>query len=224
MANGTRTKYLNACALRYMAWRDEGNAPKTRTAAMAIIGTELIAAGHQVSLKEIKSQVARSIMNGDDLETIDDNLGYMVWDLTVNSGLAFDYSVNRNYFAGLLLQVRNALLTATRMTVATQIAARAGETAGRIEHINIPTIVTSKTTGAVRLVDLNPERLEGFAHEFIEGAKNTIKRWKFLGADRKFVIKVLKKLAVEVLRDVLPPVARTGKLRVMPKPVTKRAA
>jgi len=185
MAMG-RVKYLKACSLRFMEWKAENLAPATRAVAMEILSKELNSLGCHVALREIKEQVARSIMN-DDLEIVNDSLAFMVWDLTVNSGKAFNYSVSQNYFAGLLQQVRNVLYTNSRASM-TMI------TGGRELKISSPTIVKDKIRGAVEIAKLSPSRLSDLAEEFILENKTAMIRWKAMGADPAFVIKTLKKL------------------------------
>jgi len=185
MAMG-RVKYLKACSLQFMEWKAEGLAPATRAAAMEILSRELNSLGYQVALKEIKEQVARSIMN-EELEIVNDSLAFMVWDLMVNSGKAFNYSVSQNYFAGLLQQVRNVLYTNSRVSM-TMV------TGGRELKISSPTIVRDKIRGAVEIAKLSPSRLSDLAEEFILENKTAMIRWKAMGADPAFVIKTLKKL------------------------------
>lgn len=183
-----KVQYLRACNLKFMKWKSDGLAPATRAAAVNIISKELNSLGYKVFLKDLKKEVARSIIN-DESEIINDRLAFAVWDLTINSGKAVDYSVSKNYFAGLFQQIGNIIYTNSRISM----AAATGKT------ISMPTVMRDKVFGAIELSKVSPKRLSEIAEEFIIQTKITMLRWKAMGADPAFIIKTLKKLEKEIL-------------------------
>jgi len=220
---GNKTKYLKACTLKFMQWREDGKAPSTRAAALDIVSKELRAIGQDIGLNDLKAQLARSILNEDEPELIDSNLAFIVWDLTVNNGKAFDYSVGQNYFSGLLQQVRNVLYTNSREVLtlsvkSTGLREKMTKHSAGTKKLGALTIYSDPEKGAVQIKNLSQNQLDALAEKFIEEAKTRILRWKVLGANRMFVFGVLKKIEKEILPFYVAP---RRAISLVPRPVKR---
>jgi hypothetical protein len=102
MAGMSKRKYERACAEKWQQWKDAGLAPATRKKALKIIERKFKALGivlrefkpergvfGVIPSHEVKAVIAKSIID-EDLpdEQLNDDLSFLVWDMTENKGQA----------------------------------------------------------------------------------------------------------------------------------------
>ena len=98
MAGMSKRKYERICTERWQQWKDAGLAPANRKKALKIIERKFKALGllplkfkatRFMSPSETRAAIAKSIIDEDmPDEQLNDNLSFLVWDLTENSGCA----------------------------------------------------------------------------------------------------------------------------------------
>lgn len=200
-----KQKYIQACVAKWNQWRESGNGPKKRDDALLIIKSELEAAGCHLQLAEIQSQ-ARSIVRTDGSEEVNSGISLMVWDLTMNSGKLIDYSRDKNFFAGLLQQARNVILTATRVVFTYQAAAKLG---GKVRDIRgtMPDQVYVPGVGIRPLDKLTRVQLTAYCDRLLAYNHAGLTRWKLMSnkIDARYVLRFLEKqraMAIELFPEV----------------------
>lgn len=215
MSTLSKVKIMQACIAKWEQWKDGGNDPSTRDEAIRIISVELKAAGCHVTFASLKNQ-AKSVIKADGSEEIDDNLSFIVWDLTQNNGTALNYSRDYNFLSGLLHQASHALRTMTRAIV----------TIGK-QRVSIPTRMSIKGMGtAQRLGKLTRSQLGDLINQFVEEAQAKVARWKFMGANKEDIHKFLRKLNRECLALYEVPALpkKVGTAKGVGVPMSKAAA
>lgn len=188
----SKKQFTEACVAKWHAWREEGKAPKTRAAALVIIGRELAAIDRAVEIEKIRKQ-AFGFVTEEGVEELDCNLSYIAWDLTENNGRAMDYDRDANFFSGLLAQARNQIYTATRKMFVVP------GTANQPVRVTLPTNVFVKGVGTRRVDQITPDQLRAIADGFIQEAKIQIARWKLMGAELRFVRQKMRELQAEAV-------------------------
>jgi hypothetical protein len=178
---------MKSYGVKFMAWKEQGLAPRTRTAALRIIKTELTKVNISFEDSLIRKGLARSIQDGPDEISVDTNLAFIVWDLTENDGKAFDYKVDSNYFAGLLAQA-HGILSSMRFAVKTSVGS-----------VSIPMTLHVPGVGRQNVTAIPPKRLQEIADAFVEDARNQMLRWRTFGANIKTIKQTLRKLNREIL-------------------------
>jgi hypothetical protein len=191
LSSDRKLKIYGQHAEQWQAWRDAGSEPQTRAKAIKIVKSELAKAGiAQFDEGLIRSTLAHDSVS-EDSSTINSSLSFMVWDLTENDGKALDYSVDANYFKGLLEQARQ-FISHFRVKLSS-----GSETFTASQFVNV------KGRGVQPITRIDSETLQQIADREIEGAYLTIRRWKLLGATKGFTKKKMRELSIKVLADYI---------------------
>jgi hypothetical protein len=173
----------NTALDQWQAWKDAGNAPKSRMACLRII--------HEHTGAEIrKMKGAASLEESlDGSEKVDDRLSTIVWDLTENGGRLYNYDKDTALFRDLLRQAAGFFYE------------RPGIKPGARGYLEVDPegYVAGRTGERLQVKDLKKHEIRKISERWICKARNMIARWmafdKIAGKDAAFI---LRQIADEV--------------------------
>lgn len=193
-----KTSLRNKYAARYLEWQATGAAPKTRDAALKIIKSELTKVNIDFEATGIRKGLARSISDGVAETEINSNLGFIVWDLTVNNGKAIDYRIDSNYLSGLLAQA-HSVLTNHRFVIKTSITPSPVGSSLKIKSFSVPASLHVPGVGRRAVIHISTKRLTEIIEEELSQLKVQVMRWQKLGASMTQVKRALRIFNKQVL-------------------------
>jgi hypothetical protein len=181
----SKNQYSQACTARWDDWKKAGNAPKTRTEAIKLISQYCKALGNPQSLQTVLDDEDRAASLDIDpttgYEELSSRLSFIVWDLTENNGKALNYTVETNFFSGLLRQAGLFLYTYTRARIAKV-------------RTTMPTVVYRPGLGATLVANMSKPDLDAMVKEFIQANTARLLAWKTFGADVLTIKRAIRRL------------------------------